>query len=271
MKLRFFTALVTAFCVCLISSFVCAADGYLPEKVVDSAGLLSASEEDSLRREIAEVIERYQCDIAVITVLSTEGKTPRAFADDYFDENGYGIGTEQDGILLLISMKERDWYLSTHGSAIRTFTDYGLDYIGDQITDRLSSGDYAEAFSKFVSLCGRFLKQAEKGTPYDVGNQPKSLQNYLFYLAISVAAGVIVAFAVTSSMKSKLKTAVPRYSANHYVKEGGVRLTSSRDLYLYRTVSRVARPRDTGGSSRGGSSTHRSSSGRTHGGRGGKF
>ena len=45
-------------------------------------------------------------------------------------------------------------------------------------------------------------------------------------------------------------------------------VTTSRDFYLYRCVTKTAKPRD---SSEGGSSTHTSSSGATHGGGGGKF
>ena len=40
-----------------------------------------------------------------MTAGSLNGKTATKYADDYFDYNGYGLGNEKDGILLLISMK----------------------------------------------------------------------------------------------------------------------------------------------------------------------
>ena len=258
----------------LFFSFVLAADLHFPDKVVDTAGLLTDAEEEALRNRIAEVIRRYECDIVILTVDSTDGASVRAFADDYFDYNGYGIGNDADGILLLISMEERDWYISTSGSAIRVLTDYGIAYIGEQITDGLGSGDYKGAFDQFVSLCDAFLKQADTGNPYDVGNafkEPRTLSDYIFYLFISVAIGAVIAFIITSSMKRKLKTILPQHSAHAYIREDGVRLTNSKDLYLYRTVSRTAKPKNTNGGGRGGSSTHKSSSGRSHGGGGGKF
>ena len=125
----------------LLSIFILpaiAADAGTPDKVVDGAGLLTEAEEDALRSRIAEVVSRYQCDLVIVTAASTHGKTPRAFADDYFDENGYGIGASRSGVLLLVSMEERDWYISTGGTAIRAFTEYGLDYMEERIPPLLT-------------------------------------------------------------------------------------------------------------------------------------
>lgn len=258
----------------LLSIFILpaiAADAGTPDKVVDGAGLLTEEEEDALRSRIAEVVSRYQCDLVIVTADSTHGKTPRAFADDYFDENGYGIGASRSGVLLLVSMEERDWYISTGGTAIRAFTEYGLDYMEERIPPLLTSGDYMEAFETFVSLCEDFLRETEENRPYDIDNkirEPKTLSDYLFYLVISVAAGAVIAFFATSSMKRKLRTAVPQPAAHAYIREDGVQITKSKDLYLFSSVSRTPRPKNTGG---GGSRTHTSAGGRAHGGRGGKF
>ena len=75
------------------------------------------------------------------------------------------------------------------------------------------------------------------------------------------------------NLKSKLKSVGYSKSATSYVAPGSFKLADSRDIYLYSTVSKTARPKDTGSSSgyRGGSSTHRSSSGHSHGGGGRKF
>ena len=128
-----------------------------------------------------------------------------------------------------------------------------------------------EAFETFVSLCEDFLRETEENRPYDIDNkirEPKTLSDYLFYLVISVAVGAVIALFATSSMKRKLKTAVPQPAAYTYIREDGVQITKSKDLYLFSSVSRTPRPKNTGG---GGSRTHTSASGRSHGGRGGKF
>lgn len=72
-------------------------------------------------------------------------------------------------------------------------------------------------------------------------------------------------------MKSRLKSVAPQRDATDYIRQGSMKLTNQRDLYLYREVHRTERPKETDSGSSGGSSTHTSSSGSTHGGGGGSF
>ncbi|MEE0524952.1 MAG: TPM domain-containing protein, partial [Faecalibacterium prausnitzii] len=76
---------------------------------------------------------------------------------------------------------------------------------------------------------------------------------------------------VTGVMKSRLKSVAPQRDATSYVRQGSMKLTNQRDLYLYREIHRTERPKETDSGSSGGSSTHTSSSGSTHGGGGGSF
>ena len=70
------------------------------------------------------------------------------------------------------------------------------------------------------------------------------------------------------NLKGKLKTVRRQAEAAEYVKTGSMKVTQSRDLFLYKHIDRHAKPKE---STSGGSRTHTSSSGRTHGGGGGKF
>lgn len=105
----------------------------------------------------------------IVTVDSLNGKTVEEYADDYYDDNGYGYGENDSGILFLVAMDDRQWNISTSGDAITAFTDAGLAYMEDQFVPDLSDGAYLDAFSKYTSLCDDFLTQAEKGEPYDTG------------------------------------------------------------------------------------------------------
>ncbi|MDO4649296.1 MAG: TPM domain-containing protein, partial [Eubacteriales bacterium] len=83
--------------------------------VVDDGNLISAEVEAELESRMEEISEEYQMDVVLVTTDSLYGKTAEAYADDYFDENGYGYGASYDGILFLISMEDRDWAISTTG------------------------------------------------------------------------------------------------------------------------------------------------------------
>ena len=189
------------------------------------------------------------------------------YADDFFDYNGYGQGSNRDGLLLLISMEERDWWISTCGYAITAFTDAGIEYIGEQITSYLSDGDYASAFEEFAVQCDLFVKQARTGDPFDTHNLPKEPFNKGLALVVALGGGLIIAFAYTGKLKGQLNTVRKQTAAAGYVKNDGVNVTTSRDFFLYRNIQKTAK--ESNGS--GGSSTHTSSSGTSHGGGGGKF
>lgn len=238
-------------------------------RLIDMAGLLTEHEEEKLIAKLDQVSEEQKLDLVIVTANSLEGSTVQEFADDFYDNHGYGYGTGRDGVLLLISMEERDWYISTCGYGITAFTDAGMDYIGEQMVDDLSQGDYAAAFTVFVEQCDQFVKQARTGEPYDKKNLPHELLSWI-WLPGSFAVGLALALLVVGVMRGKLKTVHSQAAAGDYVRSGSMHITNSRDLFLYRKVNRRAKPKETASRSSG-SSTHTSSSGTTHGGRGGKF
>lgn len=248
------------------------------QRFVDEAGLLTGSERTELLEKLNEISERQQVDVAVVTVNSLEGASATEYADDFYDMNGYGFGNEGDGILLLISMEERDWAISTSGFGITAFTDAGLAYISDMIVGDLSDGDYAWAFTLFAEMCDDYITQAKTGEPYDAGHLPKDPLVLLVFLVFALVVGFVIALIATGIMRSKLKSVHSKTEAGGYVKKGSLNLTLKSDLYLYKDVKRREKPKeeekkDNSDNTRssGGSTTHKSSSGKKHGGASGKF
>ena len=233
-------------------------------RLIDGADLITPVEEDYLLNRLNAVSDRYNLDVVIVTVPSLNGYDAQAYADDLFDYGDY----RADGILLMVSIQDRYWAISTTGYGITAFTDAGLAYLEDQFLEDLSEGNYADAFTTFTVVCEDMLIQAQTGRPYDVGNMPKEPFRAGMSLLISLIIGLVAALITTGIMAAKLKSVRPRGSAANYVREGSMELTQCMDLYLYRTVNRVKR--DTGSGS-GGSSVHRGSSGVSHGGRSGRF
>ena len=246
-------------------------------RLVDDADLLTTSEEERLLDKLDEISERQQCDVAVVTVNSTNGKTPQAFADDYYDYNGYGMGEGDDGVMLVISMEERDWYVTTYGFGIKACTDYGIDKMADKCTPYLAKANYYEAFSIYAERCDDYITQAKNGKPYDKtgGKSNRDNDEILVDIGsttfISVVIALIVAFCVTAKLKAELKTVAPQRSASNYQRPNSLNITGGHETFLFKNVSKVKIQSSSSGGRSGGSRTHRSSSGRSHGGRGGKF
>ena len=221
-------------------------------RLVDNAGLLSDSEQDALLAKLDSLSESLKCDIAVVTVNSLGGKSAQAYADDFFDYNGYGYGKNDDGVLLLISMEYRDWAISTYGTAHGRLSSSDLGSIEDKMLPYLSAGDYYMAFDSFAESCCDFISP-----------------QWGKMIVISLVIGAVIGLIAVTAMKGKLKSVTRRNEASDYVRAGSLSITNSSDIFLYRTMSRVARPKDENRSGGGGS--HVSSSGRSHGGRSGKF
>lgn len=238
--------------------------------LVDEADLLTDQQEEKLLSRLEEISERQQCDVAIVTVNSLGRKTIRNFADDFFDYNGYGWGSADDGLILVVDMDTRQWWISTHAYAVTAFTDAGIAYIGDKVARELAGGDNNGAFEKYASLCDDFLTQAKTGQPYDTGHLPKEKPGVLLLL-LALCIGAVPGLIVVTVMRSKLKTVRPQGSANQYLRSNSLHITEESDVFLYSKVSQTPRPKPTESHSSSGSSTHISSSGRSHGGGGGHF
>lgn len=255
--------LITMLLALLITlSFAVPAFAEAMPRLVDQADLLTDAQEASLLSKLDSISNRQGMDVVVVTADTLDGKSPMAYADDFYDYNGYA----EDGILLLVSMEDSDWWISTAGYGITAFTDAGIEYLGNRFVPSLSDGDYAGAFEIFADHCDEFITQAKTGDPYDTHNLPKEPFDFLLNLAVSFVIGLVIAAIATAVMKGKLKSVRAQAGASGYVKTGSMNVTHRQDLFLYRDVNRTAKPKDSSGSS-----THTSSSGRSHGGGGGKF
>ena len=242
-------------------------------RMFDDAEVLTEDEDNELEDALEELSLRQSFDVTIATVESLESvdyDSMEAYADDLYDFCQFGYGSEMDGVLLLVSVGDRKWHISTCGYGITAFTDAGIQYLGEQMTPDMADGDYAAAFRTFIQWTDAYVTAAREGHPYDVDNMPKEPFS-IVYLGVALVIGLVTALIVTGVMKSRLKSVAPQRDATSYVRQGSMKLTNQRDLFLYRDVHRTERPKESSSSDSGGSSTHTSSSGTTHGGGGGSF
>ena len=249
-------------------------------QIIDMADLLTDQEMIELESKAAQLTEDYGMDVVILTLDTLDGETPQNKADNFYDENGYG----DNGVLFLLAMEERDWYISTCGNVIYALTDYGIQQLGSAMLPYLSGGYYYEAFDVFLNELPIYFNALENGTPID-GYADDSGDYYhgdreevVYYdeasqgpsLLLSLLVGLVVAAITILIMRGSMNTRQKQRSADNYLKDGSYHLHTRQDLFLYSRVSKVRRQQNTSGGG-GGSSVHRSSGGRSHGGGGGKF
>lgn len=238
------------------------------ERLMDMADLLTEEEEEELIATLDEISERQNLEIVVVTAENLEGYSDgQEYTDDLYEYCDFGYGDGRDGIMLLLDMDGRDWYISTQGYGITAFTDAAITYLGNEMKEDLSAGNYAAAFRIYAADCDQMITRARAGNPFskkDLPHEPLSPLVLLICLVIGLVAG----FITVNSMKAKLKTVHSQKAAADYVKKGSMQLTAQQDLFLYNKIDRVKKEEK---SSSGDSTTHKSSSGTTHGGGRGKF
>lgn len=208
--------------------------------VIDEANLLTTGQENALQDKLAKLSQEVDADIVVVTVTNLNGQYIRDYADDYYDDNGYA----DDGVLLLIDMDTRAYWISTTGRCIDDVSVYDLE---DAFLSDLSNGYYYDAFSAYADACRDELE------PMPL------LMKILVCLGIGIVIGLITVFV----MKGKLKTVRNQSGADSYMRYDAVNITHQSDMFLYQTVTRRPKPQNNG--------THTGSSGRSHGGGGGRF
>ena len=285
-----FSLVLTVF---LISILTCSVLAYnYPPLLDDSASLLSSGEAEEISASLERVSEKYNFDVVIVTNDSLGYKSAEAFADDYYDENGYGRDEDFSGILFLVSMGERDWAISTCGLGTYYFGDNDIDAIADNVLGFLSDGNYASAFETYISCVEDTLEYYATHDGYTHDDYYNGYGNSNDYsireeryqsesigignkIIVSLVIGAIVGFVSVGAMKSSMKTVRYNSAASNYVVRDSLNVRRANEFFLYRNVSRTprqteqSRSQNRGGHS--GGSIHTSSSGRSHGGRSGKF
>ena len=210
--------------------------------VFDEANLLNDSEEAALSEKLMDISYTYHAQIIVATISSMDGGDIDSYLHYVYDSMGFGYGENRDGVLLLVCMDPREYRILSNGYAGEAIGMNQIDAISDAIVSDLSDGAYADAFSTFADQCAYYLDGYLNGFPFNFG------KNLIVALIIGMVAGVVVALV----LKKQLKSVRQQKQANIYIKSGSMQITKSRDLFLYREVSRTKK--DSSNSSGSGSS-----------------
>lgn len=252
-------------------------------KIIDDADLLLYGEITLLEDQAAAITDTYGMDVVILTVDSTNGTYIETFADDFYDNNGYGIGEDGSGVLLVLAMDTREWAISTCGDAIYAITDFGVHALFEDMAPHLSENRFYEAFDTYLKVLPHYFEAWENGSPIDgwAGNYDGSgsvevgtREDVVYYeedppyLAAPVI-GVFLAAIIVWIMRASMNTKRPQHSAVDYLNRDSYQLRRHQDIFLYSQVRKVRKQQQSPGG--GGSSVHRSSGGRSHGGGHGRF
>ena len=252
------TLLLTALLCSLLAGQALAAQPY----VTDEVGYLSASEQAELESLAQEISAKYQCGVYIV-LIEDYTRWTRDIEDCsqiLYKEWDLGWGSEKSGLLLLMSMTQREYDMAAFGYGNTAFTDYGKEVLSGFFLDDFRQDDWYRGYLDYLYQASDMLASARNGSPVDVPHRDDSGTNLLNRLLFTLMPGCMVGFFVSAAAKAKMKNAVERSSAEEYVVPGSVSLYVQDDIFLHRSRS-VQVIHESHGSSGG---THVNSSGFSH-------
>ena len=246
------------------------------KRVIDKADLFNETEVTLLENNIKDISDKYNIDIVIVTTDDVNGKSSRDYADDFFDYEGYGLGNDYSGVLLLINMDDREVYISTSGKGERYFTDDRIESILDNLYRYLSDGQYFDGAEEFLSNTKKYLNKGIPSNQYTVdenGNIVLSTEEVMKRIGIAILISLGISSVVCAVVVATYKkpAVLPEET---YVDKNSITFTKRSDRFISTHTTSRKIPKDNGGSSSGSggrSTTHTSSSGRSHGGGGKSF
>ena len=237
---------------CLIAALVLllglcvSAWAYDSAHVFDDAQLLSEDEIGALEARCQEAEDTFGCGVYIVTTddysLYDGAESIEAFTEKFFLDYDLGTGEAQNGILLALSMAERDYDLCAHGeTGHRAFTDYGKGVLAERwFLEPFSRDDWSGGFAAFLDGCEEYLRMDAEGAPFDQGTDPERLGDLaVVKWLVVIFVPLLTALVVCLVMKGKMKSARLQTQADAYITQDSLRLTRQDDRYITTTQTRV--------------------------------
>lgn len=224
--------------------------------ITDDAGLLSDEEYTQLESYAESVSETYGVGVYVITIDNYEDyyDTPYETAWQFYHEYTLGEGDDRDGIILLLSMDNRQFANFVYGpKADYAFDEHGVLELNDWYLDDFRNDDWAGGLNHFVAGCEDFLAKAAAGEPVR-----RSTAGPILLITLG---SMVFALIVCLILKGKMKSVRAGTHANAYV-VGALNVTASRDQFTHTTETRTKIEKESSsssGSSESGGGGHGSS------------
>ena len=261
-------------------SLILSPDGVSGTYILDGAGLLTADQRATLEAQSAVITSQFPINVYVVTVddyRSINSDSVFEAAEQYYLSHGLGYGPNQDGMLLLLSMADRDYSLIAYGDyALTNLTDYGRQQLSKEFLDDFRDDDWMGGFEDYLRVTQDYLTIAEKERPVDIYPKdppdPKKVRG--LGAVLSLIMGFPASLLACTGMKAKMRSVKAAHAANQYLNPGSVNFSDRSEVLTNTTQVRTPIPRQEhrdsgGGSGFGGGGSHVNSSG--FGGHSGKF
>lgn len=256
-------ALVALACACVIAMPAHAAAAH----VYDGAGILTADEISQLEAQADEVEQTRGFSVNIVTVedykaISTVSVFDAAVAK--YKELSLD-GSDGSGIVLMLSMKERDYSVAVNGDRGNyAFNREGRALLTGFFLDDFADNEWYKGFSDYIKWCGVYVAAADAGHPFSDDNPPEDATDLLLEIAMGIGGSLVAAAVLTAlvmaALMRRMRSVEPASNASAYV-SGQLQLDDWRDVFTHTTTVREVVVEKSSGGGGGGGSVSSSSGG----------
>lgn len=175
--------------------------------VADPAGLLNAGARAAINSRIDRLRQQTTAEMAVVILPSIGDEDVVDFATDLYQKWGIGKSDNDNGVLFLMVMDQRQGRLATGYGTEGVLTDaVCATILRDEMTPRMKEGDIDGAVTAVVDMTAAALSdpavagelQSKQGV-YAGGGSPEVLdgevfRNFVFYIALGMTLVAAIAF-----------------------------------------------------------------------------
>ena len=226
------------------------------EYVYDEAGLLTSTEIQEINAKARYVSDTYDCGVYI---CATDDHTQYGYSNiydfgrEYYLSYELGKGEEYSGILLVLSMDERDYTIVVSGEDTSAlFDDYALDVVCDEMLDDFGNNNWYEGFYDYIDACGYILETGIAATDenyqssytdvtdYDYGYYESTADEGWGIYGVLAAVGIpcIIALIVCLIFKGQMKSVYKGSGAREYISKDGFKLSERSDIFTHTTQVR---------------------------------
>lgn len=223
--------------------------------IYDEAGLLTQEQAQNLEEQAFRISEECQCGVYFMAVEDFKNESQsfdvQTAAEDRYLLEEFGWGEGKDGVLLFLSMEERDYALISYGNwGNEVFTDYGKEMMSENFLDNFAQDDWYGGCLDYVDDCASLLRGQVFDSSYDSSYDPfmegwkeereveGGYSNASFGILMAVFPSAAFALLVCVALSRQMKTARKQKTAFEYIADDKVDFRIRDDIFTHTTQTR---------------------------------
>lgn len=226
--------------------------------VFDAAGILTDGEQSILEEKAGELSRKFDVGVYICIEDDFGGYDVESYSESLFTWLDFGLGQDNDGIMLYLSMAERDYDVCVHGQTGNdVFTVSARGKLEKSFLDDFRNNEWFKGFSDYLTTAEKQLVKYQK----KIDSNGFYFDSTLFFesIGIGLAAGLLIALAACLIMKGSMKSVKLAKSASEYVERDKIAFPVREDRFTHFTETRrTIQSNNSSGGGRSGGFSHSS-------------